>query len=135
EKKSVSISRPSDTPAFSGRNSDRYRNTAPTLILSYEFSDSLNAYAKYARGWKSGGFNGAAASTDIFKEGYDPEKIAPWELGFKSRWLDKRLQLRGAVFLNDEKDIQLSVFTPSGDSVASSTIKNAGKSERKGAEL
>jgi len=134
EKKSVFIGHPDDNPPFFGKNSDRYRSVAPTLIFSYEFSDHFNAYAKYARGWKSGGFNGEAGSLEIFNEGFDPEKIDSWEVGFKSRWLDNTLQLNGAAFFNKEKDIQLSVFTPSEGKVTS-VIRNAGRSEKKGLEL
>ena len=135
EEKSVYIDHPADNPPFSGENKDDFTNVSPTVIFSYEFTDSLNAYAKYAQGWKSGGFNGEAGSLESFDRGYDAEEIDSWEIGFKSRWLNDTLQVNGAAFFNDEKDIQLSVFVPSSSGTAASVIENAGKAEKKGFEL
>ena len=122
---------PHNNPPFAGENTDDYSNVAPTLIFSYEFTHSLNAYAKYAQGWKSGGFNGEAGSLESFDRGYDAEEIDSWEIGFKSRWLNDTLQVNGAAFFNYEKDIQLSVFVPSSSGTAASVIENAGKAEKK----
>ncbi len=130
EKKDSYIIHPGD---FEGAADDRWTNVAPTFILGYDFSDELQAYAKYSRGWKAGGFNGEADSLAGFVDGYDPEEVDAWELGFKSRLLDNRLQLNAAAFYNDETDLQLSVFT-SGSS-ASTVIRNAGEAVKKGLEL
>jgi iron complex outermembrane recepter protein len=134
EEKEVYISHPDDPVPFAGQNDDSFTNTSPTVIFSYELADELNVYAKYAQGWKSGGFNGEAGSIESFNRGFGPEEIDSWEAGFKSRWLDNTLQVNGAVFYNDETDIQLSVFVPSG-ALPISVIENAGQSEKKGFEL
>lgn len=134
EEKTVYIDHPDDNPPFAGENTDDYSNVAPTLIFSYEFTDEFNAYAKYAKGWKAGGFNGEAGSIEDFNVGFDPEEIDSYEIGFKSRWLDNTLQLNGAAFYNDESDIQLSVFIPRDGGVAS-VIENAGESVKQGLEL
>lgn len=135
EEKEVYIDHPDDNPPFAGRNSDGFTNVSPTAIVSYEFSDNLNAYAKYAQGWKSGGFNGEAGSLESFNRGFDAEEIDSYEIGFKSRWLNDSLQLNAAAFYNDETDIQLSVFVPSESGAAASVIENAGESVKKGFEL
>tara|TARA_R110002110_G_scaffold43803_3_gene135695 strand:- start:6811 stop:7917 length:1107 start_codon:yes stop_codon:yes gene_type:complete len=130
EEKDSYIIHPGD---FEGVADDSWTNVAPTFILAYDFSDDMQAYAKYSRGWKAGGFNGEAESLDGFVDGYDPEEVDAWELGFKSRLLDDRLQLNAAVFYNDETDLQLSVFT-SGSSAAT-VIRNAGEAVKQGVEL
>lgn len=135
EEKAVYIDHPNDRPPFSGRNKDDFRNVSPTVIFNYEFSDDFNGYAKYAQGWKSGGFNGEAGSTFSFDRGFDAEEIDSYEIGFKSRWFDNTLQFNAAAFFNDETNIQLSVFTPSSSGTAASIIENAGEAEKKGLEL
>ncbi|MGD9160956.1 MAG: TonB-dependent receptor, partial [Desulfobacteraceae bacterium] len=54
--------------------------------ISYSFTDSLMSYIQYARGYKT--FN-------IDRDGnkIDPEFMDSWELGFKSRLLENRLQV------------------------------------------
>ena len=43
------------------RAEETFTDTTPVLIAAYRFSDAVNAYAKYAEGFKSGGFNGEVA--------------------------------------------------------------------------
>lgn len=135
EEKSVYIDHPGDNLPFKGKNKKSFSNVSPTVIVAYDFSDQLNAYAKYAQGWKSGGFSGEAVSLEAFNEGYTAEEIDSWEIGIKSRWLNSTLQINAAAFFNDEKDIQLTVFVPDASGGTSSVVKNAGSAEKKGAEV
>ncbi len=135
EEKTVYIDHPADNPPFAGENTDDFTNVSPTVIFNYEFTDEFSAYAKYAQGWKSGGFNAEAGSIESFNRGFDAEEIDSYEIGFKSRWLDNTLQLNAAAFFNDEQDIQLSVFLPDSSGSAASVIENAGQSEKTGFEL
>ncbi len=130
EEKSSYIIHPGE---FEGDADDEWDNVAPTFVLAYDFSDDLQAYAKYSKGWKAGGFNGESESLAGFVGGYDPEEVDAWELGFKSRLMEDRLQINAAAFYNDETDLQLSVFT-SGSS-ASTVIRNAGEAVKRGIEL
>ena len=130
EQKDSYIIHPGD---FEGVADDEWTNVAPTFIVAYDFTDDFQAYAKYSRGWKAGGFNGEAESIEGFVDGYDPEEVDAWEIGFKSRYMDSRLQVNAAAFYNDETDLQVSVFT-SGSS-ASTSIRNAGEAVKKGVEL
>lgn len=130
EEKESYIIHPGD---FEGRADDDWTNVAPTLILAYDLTDDIQAYGKYSKGWKAGGFNGEAESIAGFQDGYDPEEVDAWEMGMKSRFMDSRLQVNAAVFYNDETDLQLSVFT-SGSSAAT-VIRNAGEAVKQGLEL
>jgi iron complex outermembrane receptor protein len=120
--------------AFDEQNSDSWDNFSGTFIAGWDFTDNVNAYAKVAQGWKSGGFNGEAPTAATFNEGYDPEEVIAYELGMKSRFLDDRLQLNIAAFYNDISDMQVSVFLE-GSGGAASNVQNAGDATAKGFEV
>lgn len=117
---------------------------SPAATLSYEVAPDINVYARYAQGFKSGGFNG---ETNVFGvptvdcptgalelcEPYRPEKVDSYELGFKSKLLGNRLILNVAAFRDEHKDMQVSIFTASTG--AASVIKNAGAARIQGLEF
>lgn len=114
--------------------SDSWSNTTGTLIVGYDINDSANVYAKVAQGWKAGGFNGEAPDAASFLDSYDPEEVLSYELGLKSRFMDGRLQVNAAAFMNDISDMQFSVFLE-GSGGAASTVANAGAATVTGFEL
>jgi len=120
-------------PTFRDNQDDDWNNFSPALTLTWEFNDAVNVYARYAEGWKSGGFNGEADTLESFQYAYDPEEVASYELGLKSRWLDDRLQVNAAAFENKIDDMQISVFL--SGSAAASVVDNAGKATVRGFEL
>ncbi len=117
---------------YAAETDDTFDNISPTLAVSWAFTDDINAYARYALGWKSGGFNGEAANPDEFFAGYDDEEVTSYELGVKSLLMDGRLQLNAAVFYNDFEDFQLSVFEGQN---ASSVVFNIPEYENQGIEI
>jgi iron complex outermembrane receptor protein len=123
---------------------ETFSSTTPLLIAAYRFSDALNMYAKYAEGFKSGGFNGEYGVPDPTPAGvaanmretqtpFRPEKQQSVELGAKSTFAGGRAQLNVAVFENRTEDLQLSIFT--GQGAAASVVRNAGKSNVRGLEV
>lgn len=123
---------------------ETFSSSTPLLIAAYRFSDALNVYAKYAEGFKSGGFNGEYGVADPTPAGvaanvretqtpFKPEKQQSVELGAKSTFLEGRAQLNLAVFENRTEDLQLSIFT--GQGAAASVVRNAGKSNVRGLEV
>jgi len=130
---------------YGGVPDDTVSNVSPQVTVKYEFNPDFNVYARYAKGFKSGGFNGETniAGTDPGSPGcaapaeltcpYKPEKVDSYELGFKSQWLDRRLTLNSAVFWDEHKDIQLSIFTATG--AAASVVKNAAQARIRGLEV
>lgn len=119
-------------PAGKGDNS--FSSLSPTFILAYDFDQRINAYAKVARGYKSGGYNVRASTTQRFNEGFGPESLTSYEIGLKSDLLDRRLRLNLAYFYSDYKDIQLNtqvdVLNPTRTDVL-----NAGKARIQGLEV
>jgi iron complex outermembrane recepter protein len=92
------------------------------------------AYAFYARGFKTGGFNGAvtvAANIGPF----NPEYVDSYEGGIKSEWFDHRLQLNGSIFLNKWTNMQVVQFTFANAANLNSVVLNAGKATTEGVEF
>jgi iron complex outermembrane receptor protein len=122
----------------------KYSNFSPAATLSYEFSRNANVYARFARGFKSGGFNGETgdfrAPTADCPSGaielcnpYRPEKVDSFELGAKTRLFGGKVILNVAAFWDEHKDIQLSVFTATG--ATASIVRNAAKARIRGLEV
>jgi len=114
-------------------DSASYNNVSPTVVANYKFSEEVNGYAKFAKGFKSGGFNGETVDVRELHNPYKPEKLDSYEIGLKTRLFDNRLSLNIAGFWNETKDMQLSVFTAEG--AASSYVLNAGKARVRGVEI
>ena len=113
--------------------STTFHAVTPTVIFAYKFSDTLNTYAKYAQGYRSGGFNGEAGSNEATTTPFDSEKVDSFEVGIKSSLWDRRADINLAAFVNHHKDMQLSVFTAT--SALESLIENAGSAKIEGVEL
>lgn len=95
--------------------------------LSYKIADDVTVYASYARGNSPGGLNTGAFSLQNFGE----QNVDAYELGLKSRLLDKHLQLNLAVFENKYNNLQLAQnLIVSGQLV--SFVSNAGKARGRG---
>lgn len=138
-----------DTPFVplipAGTSADEtFSATTPMLAVAYRLSDDVNLYARYAEGFKSGGFNGEYGDVGFTPEvienniaetrtPFDPEKQKTFEIGAKSTLAGGALTLNAAVFYNKIDDLQLSIFTATG--AASSVIRNAGKATTSGFEL
>lgn len=123
-----------------------YNNFSPAATLAYEASDAINFYARFARGFKSGGFNG---ETNVFFDPgapagcafgltelclpYRPEKVDSYELGLKTKLAGNKLIFNVAAFRDNHKDIQLSIFTATG--AAASVVRNAASARIQGLEF
>ena len=111
----------------------KFDDFSPQAGVNYAASDNINLYAKYSKGFKSGGFNGEAESVVETLRPYEAETINSFELGAKTRFWGGRAQLNATAFFNKHKDMQLSVFTAQG--AAASDIRNAGGANINGFEL
>ena len=98
---------------------DRRHETdlSPTIGLRYKPTDELTAYARIARGYKSGGWNldfvgripGAPAPT-LHQLGFQPEKVTNYEAGLKGDMLAHRLTFDVAGFWMDYRNLQVTQF-------------------------
>lgn len=121
-----------------------FNATTPLAVVAFKLDTSTNLYAKYAEGFKSGGFNGEYGVVDPSPSGvasnvaevltpFRPEKQKTYELGIKHSLDDGRGYVNAAVFQNKIDDLQLAIFTATG--AAASVIRNAGKATTQGLEL
>ena len=102
--------------------------------MSWRWSatDSVNVYASWGIGFRSGGFNSlgsedliefwfntgvpaglyqnAVNAQLVIKDEYDKEVSSSFEVGVKTQWLDRRLQLNAAVFSTGVDDNQFFEF-------------------------
>lgn len=111
---------------------DLASNTSVMGSVTWNATDDITLYVKYAEGYRSGGYDGQTTSPAVFAIPYESEELAAYEVGFKTRWLDDRVQLNGAWFFSDYDELQITVFDASR---GSSFVDNAGKAEIKGLEL
>ncbi|MDO9490421.1 MAG: TonB-dependent receptor [Sphingomonadaceae bacterium] len=110
-----------------------FDSLTPAFTAKYDLTDDVNVYARYAKGFKSGGFNGDAGNALEAVTPFKPETVSSYEIGAKGRFLDGRLQTNFAAFWDRHTDMQLSVFL--GQGTLASGIRNAGKADIKGIEL
>lgn len=117
-------------PAFDGSytdtipdRSDNYTQLQPKISWDWQTMENFNTYASYGIGFRSGGFNSLGSEATInntfgtyatapqnTKDDYDKEVSYTFEIGAKTDWLDKRLQLNAALFYTEIDDNQFFNF-------------------------
>lgn len=120
------------TPQPTGSGDRSFSNVSPTAVIGFS-TDDFNIYAKYAKGYKSGGFNVRASTTARFAQGFGPEAVDSFELGLKGALFEKRLRFNLAAFQYDYTDIQINVITNPANPSITDTF-NAGSARIKGFE-
>ena len=122
--------------------SEDFSKVTPKLGISYRTETGALAYFTYARGFKSGGFDGRIGYNGASDDGavntqarpYDPEVADTYEVGWKSVLADGRVRLSAAAFLNDYQDLQLSSFSATPTGGFATVFTNAGEAENWGFE-
>lgn len=112
-------------------NEKEFNRTTPSLTLAYAFSDTINAYARAASGYRAGG---SSESASDFSRTFGPETLDTCEIGVKAEWFDQRLRTNLALFTSDYNDIQLDVSPDLNDVTITQTF-NAGEAVINGLEL
>lgn len=111
--------------------SDTWSATTGTLNLDWTPDDDTLAYAKYSRGYKSGGF---LLGTLASKPKADPEYVDAFELGLK-KTIAGQLIVNASLFYNDYEGLQLNLqqINAAGTAAANNFINVDAKA--KGLEL
>lgn len=107
--------RDSKIPGSDIRNT--FRALQPQASITNRFSDDFSAYVSYGRGFRSGGFN-AAADVLVTRPGapypvvrlYPKELTDNFEIGFKSRFFDRKVSLNASLYHTEFKDQQYFYF-------------------------
>ncbi|GDY12372.1 TonB-dependent receptor [Planctomycetota bacterium] len=103
----------------------------PKAVIAWTPTEATMVYVSAVRGYRAGGFNTNASSPASARLGYGPESTWNYELGLRSRWLDRRLRLDLTGFYTDWTDKQVFTSRAPYDVV----IENAARSHTAGAEL
>lgn len=109
--------------------------TTPMASLSYKLNPDVMFYARYAEGFKSGGFNGQAATVDAATTPYLPEKKKSFEVGAKTMLFDGKLRLNGDLFHERDTGLQQTVAFANNNGSTGTNIVNVGTSTDQGIEL
>jgi iron complex outermembrane receptor protein len=135
---------PDRIPGTDNTNEAKWGKGTWRLGFDYQLNDAWFTYGYVATGFKAGGFGD---KVDVCECGnltafpYDPETATTFEVGFKARLLDGRLNLLGNAFVTDYKDMQRTLWAIVGESQASGRdigtllTTNLAESRIKGVEL
>jgi len=115
----------------------------PKVTLSHAFTADDMVYVTASKGYRPGGPNNPAPASvcgpDVEKLGlsqsqltkYDSDHLWNYEIGGKSRWLDRRLTINGSIYYIDWTAVQQQIVLGCGFNITA----NFGKATSKGGEL
>ena len=128
------VALPAILPSFSSSGSTRDLGYTGRAGLQYELNPDLQTYATYSRGYSGPAynifFNMAAPATDALK----PETSSSYELGFKSRAANQRLQVDIALFLTYFDNYKAN-FPDALNGALVTRLINAGSVSTRGVEV
>ncbi len=124
------------TPAPSSLSEDKF---LPSATLSYKFDQGGNVYARWARGFKSGGINPVSSPTvfpDPQADGgiFSGEEVDTYEIGARAPLFDRRVEVTSAVFYNNYKNLQVAAHSRPAYAQIIEAIVNAGTARTYGVE-
>jgi len=83
-----------------------FNAVTPRIYLSYGVADDIKLYGSVSEGFRSGGFNSAAAAASGLSETFGPEEVITYEVGTKTILFNGRLAAEIAFFFSDYTGIQ-----------------------------
>ena len=106
----------------------------PELIVEWSPSETVNAYAKFAQGFKSGGYNGDFSSDPALAIDFRfrSETVDSFEVGVKSTLLDGAMYFNVAAFRSEYEDLQAAIFDAA---TTQFLVTNAGEAITQGLEV
>lgn len=119
-----------------GALNDKLSNTdfSPTVSLNYNFGRDTMAYARYSKGYKSGGWN-ADFVRSVSDVKFGDESVDAYEIGFKSMFFDRKLRFNAAAYVSKHNDYQVFAFVQLSNGGTALNVTNAGKLTSKGFEV
>lgn len=92
-----------DAPCQNVKKGIKESESIGRLNLTYKINDDKMVYATWSEGYRPGGINRAPNAGE-----YISDFLTNWELGWKTQWMENRLQWNGAVFFEEWDDFQVS---------------------------
>jgi outer membrane receptor protein involved in Fe transport len=101
-------------------NSSTYSGFKSRANLSYKITDDALIYYTWSQGFRPGGFNRPSpgylpvngVAQYFVPITYAPDSLVNNELGFKTLWLNHRLELNGTLYQEDWKNTQSEFYDP-----------------------
>ena len=107
---------------------------APFSIgVNYKPNRDVLVYAKWSRGFRSGGYNSRGSSLDTLLP-FDPERVDSYEVGGKVE-IDRRFRVNVAVYQSEFDKMQLLAAAGVSGAAVVAINQNAGSSRIRGLEL
>ena len=101
--------------SFSYSSPERSRGFTPKASITWNATPDIMVYALADKGFRFGGPNiNPPSATNPFPHSYAPDSLWNYELGTRTNWFDRRLQLDATAFYIDWTNIQVRLSTPSG---------------------
>jgi iron complex outermembrane recepter protein len=124
-------------------NSAKYSGFRSRANLSWKIRDDVLVYYTWSQGYRPGGFNRGLSGhlplngidQYIVPATYSPDSLVNNELGFKTRWFGRRLELNGAIYQEEWKNAQVSFFDPQSGLGNIIILTNGPNYQVRGAEL
>ncbi len=110
-------------------------NFAPEATITYTPTDDLTLFASYKKAYKSGSFKIAVPAVRGEDNAFGDEKIDGYEIGLKSRLMDRSLLLNLAFFDYHIEGLQVGGITPSDNGEPVIKTVNAGKAHTYGVDM
>jgi iron complex outermembrane receptor protein len=110
------------------RGSAKFSKFTWNVMLGYDIQPGINAYARVATGYRSGGFNAQDAAVSGVLPYFKPESVTSYEVGVKTELFDRRVRFNVAGYHNVYKDLAVNIpLTDAPAGTYASRIGNAGK--------
>jgi iron complex outermembrane recepter protein len=112
--------------SFSYSSAERSRGFTPKASITWNATNDIMVYALADKGFRYGGPNvNPPSTTNPFPPTYAPDSLWNYELGTRTNWFDRRLQLDATAFYIDWSNIQVRLGTASGLAYATNLGKAA----------
>ncbi|MBO1325577.1 TonB-dependent receptor plug domain-containing protein [Acetobacter sp. TBRC 12305] len=127
---------------YSQRSHNTFRNWNADFTVQYTVNTHAMAYFRFASGKMPGNysFTGYArvpgeSFSAVQLTQINPETINSYELGVKTRWLNRKLTLNADIFRYDYANALVNVPTSIGNGITTVIFRNAGQALIQGAEV
>lgn len=107
-----------------------FKKFTPKVGAEFKPNDNVLIFASYAKGFRSGGFNGRLIAPQTSVPSYQPDTNDSFELGVKADALDRALRVNVTGFYSKYKGIQQTISDPA----VQFRVANAGDAELYGFE-
>lgn len=110
-------------------------NFSPEATITYTPTDDMTIFASAKKGYKSGSFKVAVPAVAGENNAFGDEKVKGYEIGLKSRMLDRSLLLNLAFYDYYYRGLQVGGIVPADNGTPVIRTVNAGKARTYGVDL